>query len=276
MPIQRGELSVEVRALREARQKQDAALLEIVQPRIDAQIAACRIVSTQLQEWHQELANTTDLDLTGYSRGAAVWLLSGRCLGLLEVLLVQAEAGIDNEALIAGRAVHEANRILMAFCADAADDELVRLWLDDKGKHGYVKQGHARAVNTRFEEKLNQAMEAQGINPVGTTGELSVELYDRLSRIVHSRRSSCINSVWREGREMAYGRAPSQLRRASTVEWTSSVTVEIVQAVGDALRAFYGQGFFTQNVVPLIQSIGAVRESAPLDEESVLAAVAGQ
>src|SRR4029077_12154070 len=196
----------------------------------DAHIAACRIVAKQLQDWHQGIADTTDLDLTGYSRGAAVWLLAGRCLGLLEVLLIQAEAHIDNEALIVGRAVHEANRILMAFCADPDEDELVRLWLDDEGKHGYVKQGAARAINNRFEEKLNETMKDQGMLPLGSTDKLTVDLYDRLSRTVHSRRSSCVSSVWEAGREMAYGRAPNQLRRASAVKWTASITVEIVEA----------------------------------------------
>src|SRR4029077_4842242 len=126
VPIQSRELPAGVKAIRRQLQEQDAALAKIVGPRADAHIAACRIGAKQLQDWPQGIADTTDLDLTGYSRGAAVWLLAGRCLGLLEVLLIQAEAHIDNEALIVGRAVHEANRILMAFCADPDEDELVR------------------------------------------------------------------------------------------------------------------------------------------------------
>jgi hypothetical protein len=272
VPLQMRELPAEVKAIREQMAEQDAVLAGIVQPRVEAQIAACRMVAKQLQVWHQGIADTTNLDLTGYSRGAATWLLAGRCLGLLEVLLVQAEAGIDNEALIVGRAAHEANRLLMAFCSDPDEDELVRLWLNDEGKHGYVKQGAARAANNRFEEKLNDAIKDQGMQPLGSTSALTAELYDRLSRTVHNRWSSCVSSVWEQGRQMAYGRAPNQLRRAGAVEWTTSVTIEVVQSVGDALRAFYGNDFLVKEVAPLLQSIAAVRASSPLDEVSIMGA----
>jgi hypothetical protein len=235
-------------------------------------IGTCRSLASQLQEWHTAIADRTDLDLTAYSRASAIWLLSGRCLGLLEVLIVQAEAGIDNEATIVGRAIHEANRILFAFTADAEDDELVRIWLDDEGKYGYVKQGAARAVNDRFEENMNAALVDQGLPAIGTTKSGSEELYDRLSRTVHNRRSSCVSSVWVAGRSMAYGVAPNPLRRATTVEWTVSVTIEVANSVGDALRAFFGDGFFGSNVAPLIRELEAARKTLPLDEEAILEA----
>jgi hypothetical protein len=268
------DLPPEVVELRKIAAERDALLEEIVQPRVEGMIGTCRSLARQLQEWHAAIADHTDLDLTAYSRASAIWLLSGRCLGLLEVLIVQAEAGIDNEATIVGRAIHEANRILFAFIADPEDDELVRVWLDDEGKYGYVKQGAARAVNDHFEEKMNAALVEQGLPAIGTTKAGSEELYDRLSRTVHNRRSSCVSSVWVGGRSMAYGVAPSPLRRATTVGWTASVTVEVVNSVGDALRAFFGEGFFGSNVAPLIREREAVRETLPLNEESILDAAA--
>jgi hypothetical protein len=258
--------------LRKTAAERDAKLEEVVQPRIAGVIGTCRSLARQLQGWHASIADRTDLDLTGHSRASAIWLLSGRCLGLLEVLMVQAEAGIDNEATIVGRAIHEANRILFAFIADPDDDALVRVWLDDEGKYGYVKQGAARAVNDRFEEKLNAALVAQGLPAIGTTKAGSEELYDRLSRTVHNRRSSCVSSVWVAGRSMAYGIAPNPLRRATTAEWTAAVTVEVANAVGDALRAFFGDGFFVSDVAPLILEVEAVRQSLPLDETAIFEA----
>ena len=266
------DLPQEIVELRKIAVERDAILEKIVQPRVEGMIGICRSLARQLQEWHAGIADRTDLDLTGYSRGAAIWLLSGRSLGLLEVLLVQAEGGIDNEGLIVGRALHEANRILFAFLAAPDEDELVRVWLDDKGKHGYVKQGAARAVNERYEENSNEALIEQGLPPIGSTKSGVEELYDRLSRTAHNRRSSCVSSVWEDGRMMAYGTAPDQLRWASAVEWTASVTVDVANSVGDALRAFYGQSFFVENVAPLILEVGVVRETLPLSREAILEA----
>jgi hypothetical protein len=263
------ELPAEIQALRDQLKEQDPALMAVVQPRVEAHIAACRIVAKRLQDWHRDISDKTDLDLAGYSRGAAVWLLAGRCLGLLEVLLVQAEAGVGNEALVVGRAIHEATNILLVFCGDPEEEELIRIWLEDEGKHGYVKQGAARAAHARFEEKLDEAMQRDGLKPLGRTKALTEELYDRMSRTAHNRRSSCLNSVWVEGREMSYGRTPTALRLAGSVSGVASITVGVVNAVGDALRTFYGQEFFVKEIAPLVEGIEAVRGSAPLDEAAI-------
>lgn len=273
--LQLRELPPEVKTLREQHREQDARLREVVRPRAEAHIAACRTVTRDLQKWHQQIADRTDLDLDGYSRGSAIWLLAGRCLGLHEVMIAQAEAGVDNEGLIVGRALHEACNILMAFLADPEEEKLVRLWLDDDGKHRYVKQGAARAAQDRFETSLNEAMEEAGLPPLGNTIDFKEELYDRMSRTAHNRRSSCVSSLWKEGRQMAYGRAPSALRWASAVEWTSSMTVEVVNSVGDALRSFYQGDFFVEKMAPLVQSIDAIRKTCPLDEGSIRQAAAG-
>lgn len=274
--LQLRDLPPEVQALREAHREQDAQLRGLVKPRAEAHIAACRLAAKDLRHWHQRIADTTDLELDGYSRGSAVWLLAGRCLGLHEVLIVQAEAQVDNEGIVVGRALHEACGILMAFLADPAEEELVRIWLDDEGKHGYVKQGAARAAQDRFEAELNEAMKDAGLPLLGSTNDLKADLYDHMSRTAHNRRSSCVSSLWKDGREMAYGRAPSALRWASAVSWTSSMTIEVVNSVGDSLRAFYQGDFFIERMAPLIQSINAIRETFPLDENSIHQAAASE
>jgi len=227
----------------------------------------------QLKDWHRRVADTTDLQLTGYSRASAIWLLTGRSLGLLDALIVLAEAGVDTETMVMGRALHEANHMLLAFCS-TDEEELVRLWLDDEGRHRYVRPKASRGAQERFEAKLDEAMHAQGLPSLGRTGSLVDEVYDRMSRVAHSRRSTCVSSVAEPLREFAYGRHPSPLRRATVVEWASSMTGEVLNAVGDALRAFYGQGFFVEKIAPLVGSIDAVRKTAPLDDESLNAAAA--
>jgi hypothetical protein len=272
VPLNIRALPAEVQVHRDRVHEEDAVLEGIVKPRIEAHVATCRLVAKQLQDWHQRVADKTDLQLTGYSRGAAVWLLAGRCLGLLEALLVQVEAGIDNEALITGRAIHEAARILLVFC-DAEEEELLRVWLDDEGKHGYVRPSETRAAQERFEEKLNEAMEREGLRGLNTTTELSAQIFDEMSRVAHSRRSSCVNSVWQAGRQMAYGRHPSPMRRASSASWGGAMTVEVANAVGDALRAFFGGGFFEKEIAPLIKSVEAIGEAAPLEAAAIQQAV---
>lgn len=75
---------------------------------------------------------------------------------------------------------------------------------------------------------------------------------------------------------MAYGRAPNALRWASAVEWTSSMTIEVVNSVGDALRSFYQGNFFVEKMAPLVQSIEAIRKTCPLDEDSIHQAAASR
>jgi hypothetical protein len=146
----------------------------------------------------------------------------------------------------------------------------VRLWLDDKGRHGYVKQGMARAIEERYEISLAESMEQAGLSRIPSTKEKTEELYDLMSRTAHNRRSSCVDAVWEPGRQMTYGRSPSAIRRAGYAAWAASMTTEVLNSVGDALRALYSQPeFITERIVPLANGIDAVRQSVPLDEHSI-------
>jgi len=257
-----------------AAQADDARHEDIVRPRIAAVLTACKLVAADLEALHRRYADATHLDLVGYSRASAIWLLAGRQLGLHRALLVQVEAGVCNEAVITGRAIHEVSRVLDAFCVPD-EERAVRVWLDDEGRHGYVKQGEARAAGERFENQLAEAMEAAGIPRIKASRALTEQLYDHMSRVAHSRRSSCIDSVSVPGRVMAYGWHPSPFRRAEYARWAASMTVEVVNAVGDALRALYSQPkFFTERIAPLVKSIEAVMATSPLDEAAIRQAAA--
>jgi len=268
-PIRTRELPTEVAQARLDATADDAANEKAARPRIDAVLTACKLAAHELETLHRRYAEITDLDLTGYSRASAIWLLSGRTLGLLRALLVQVEAGIGNEVLITGRAIHEASRVLFAFAAPGADD-VVRLWLEDEGRTGYVKQGMARAAEERYETALAETMQDAGLTRIGSTKEKTETLYDLMSRAAHNRRSSCVDAVWEPGRQMAYGWNQSAIRRAGYTAWAASMTTEVLNSVGDALRALYSQPrFFTERILPLVKGIDAVRQSAPLDEQSI-------
>ena len=247
----------------------DQANDQVARPRIAAVLTGCTLVAQELEELHRRYADGTDLELTGYSRAAALWLLSGRQLALLRALLVQVEAGICVEAVITGRAIHEASRLLHAFCVPDADD-LVRVWLDDEGRHDYVKQRPARDAEERYETVLAEAMEAAGLPRIPSSAGPIDTLYDVMSRVAHNRRSSCLESASEVTRVFAYGRHPSAIERARYAAWAASMTTEVTNSVGDGLRALYSQPkFFSERIVPLQRGIVAVAESARLDERSI-------
>lgn len=247
----------------------DEANETVARPMIDGVLEACRIAAGELEARHREIVDKTDLDPAGYSRAAAIWLLSGREIGLLRALLVQISAGIGNESLVTGRAIHEATRVLGALIAPDADD-LVRIWLDDEGRHGYVRQGPARAAWERLEAKLAEMMEAAEVPTIPSTTALTEELYDRMSRSAHNRRSSCLDSYWARGRVMSYGRQPSAIRRASYASWAASMTGEVLNAVGDAIGWLRADAeFYSKQIVPLREAVEAVRETYRLDEATI-------
>lgn len=87
---------------------------------------------------------------------------------------------------------------------------------------------------------------------------------------------------WAGGRRFAYGEHPSPLRHAACTEWAAAMTVEVANSVGDALSAFRGRDFFRMNVLPLIESVEAVRRdrtsmptrsARPRDPRKLIAAV---
>src|SRR5262245_43116443 len=112
IPISNRELPEDVAEARRQAEAENELIEPIAKPRIEANLMACQLVLDALTKYHAGIADKTDLDLTGDSRGSAIWMVAGRCLGLGWSLLALARAGIDNEVLVMGRAIHEAARIL--------------------------------------------------------------------------------------------------------------------------------------------------------------------
>jgi hypothetical protein len=108
------------------------------------------------------------------------------------------------------------------------------------------------------------------MTPLRSTADGTAELYDRMSRVGHNRRSSCVDAVWEPGRTMAYGRSPSAIRRAGYASWAGVMTDEALIAVGEALTTLcWPKDLFGERITPLQQSIAAMRRTAPLGEPSI-------
>jgi hypothetical protein len=266
-PISKRELPQEVRGKRELAAQEDERSTKVLEPRIEAHIAAYEIALQELEDFHQRLADETDLDLIGDTRLAAVWQMAGRCIGLARAILVLLRLGFCGEAVVLGRSLHEADRLLDAF-ADSQECDLLDQWLSDEGRHRWVRPRETREARDRSELRLDEAMRQAGVPPVKRTWNLSDELYDRYSAAAHNRRAWVQDAVSPDLRTMARGPHPSTIRRAVTIASVGGLVEEAVQSIGDALSRFYGPKFFAKHIQPLITSFKAMRDTQPLDIDS--------
>lgn len=259
--LRRAELSDEVIAARVETSGRDAELAKQLAPGIKAHLATYGMAFDALEEFHQRIADTTDLDLVGDTRPPAVWQMVGRCISLARAVLVLLRAGFTAEAVVLTRTLHEADRLLEAL-ADDQEEELLATWLADAGRD-YVSARDGRLARQRDEARLDELLEQRDLPSVGATSDLSRDLYDRLSQAAHNRRNWVQENVVLTLRTMIRGPQPPE-RRAGTVEILGHTLEEAVNCIGEALGRFYGPGFREANVAPLVQSFYAIREASPL------------
>jgi hypothetical protein len=235
-----------------------------LEPAMEAHQAAYRLALDDLDCYVTQIADSTDLDLVSDTRPAAVWQMAGRSVGLSRACLDLMRLGYCAEVIPLARTLHEANRLVQTF-AQRNEDELLRIWLADEGRHKWVRPKQAREAIERAEDKLNDLMRRHGADAPGTTTELSIEIYDQFSRAAHNRRAWVQDAVSADLRQMATGPHRSPVRRAGTLAAIGGTLEEAVQLVGDALAAtFYGTTFWTTNVQPHVKSFEALRATHPL------------
>lgn len=258
------DLPAETEANRAYYEIENATQGAILEPRIAAHQAAYRLALDNLDRFHTQVADRTDLDLVGDTRPAAVWQMAGRSIGLSRACLDLLQLGYCAEVVPLSRTLHEANRLVQTF-AERTEDELLRIWLADEGRHKWVRPNQAREAIERAEEKLNDLMREHDAEVPGTTTELSITIYDHLSRAAHNRRAWVQDAVSSDLRQMAIAKHPSPLRRAGTLASIGGTIEEAIQLVGDALAAtFYGKRFWSEHVQPYIKSFEALRATQPL------------
>jgi hypothetical protein len=239
-----------------ARDAADRARLE--QP-IAAHLTARRLALDALTESHQALADGCDLDLTGNTRPAAVWQMSGRCLGIARALVSLVEQGFTAEVLYLGRALHEATRLLSAL-GDRQEDALLRKWLAGE----YVSPGAVRAAEERYEQRLAVAMAAEGKQELPRTGPVTKRIYTKMSEAGHHQRPAVEGEVASALRTMVRGPDPTWERQAAAASVMLSIVGEVIDSVGDALALFHGRAWYDQHVVPFWTSFEALAREQPL------------
>jgi hypothetical protein len=266
------DLPAEVARLREAATALYARQHAVAGTRVAAHLAVCNDAYGELVRYHAGVADRVDFDLRAYTRPAALWALSGRCLGLLRSVLVQVEAGVCCEALVTGRGLHEALQLLLVVSLPP-EEAILRKWLDDEGKYEYVSAGESRKAYHRLGEKLTELIaEAGADDVVPDVAKVANDLYDRLSRAGHNRRQAVLDAVSIPMRRMTVGFDPDPLNRALYTSWATTMTSEVVAFVGDALGLFIQGNFAGEVVEPLHERITVVRRSHPLDRAAILQA----
>ncbi len=227
---------------------------------INAHLAAQRMALDGLEHTHQQLADGYGFDLVADTRPAAIWQMSGRCIGIARLILDSVALGYTSEHLILIRSLHEADRLLDVFC-DPDESGLLTRWLSDERT---IKPSESRKAEQRFEERLGEWMTDEGLPELPRTEQPTRELYGKYSEAAHHRRTYVQDLVSSPLRQMLRGRATTWERRAVAAGIAAATVEEAVESVGGGLAFFYGTPWYEENIKPYIESFAALRLSQPL------------
>lgn len=215
-----------------------------------------------LVETHQWIADQFGFELDGESRAAAIWAMSGRCLGIARLMLDGIAAGYTAELLHLARAEHEASRLAEIFGTEEGA-ELLRKWLADEGNE-WVRPSEVRKADEAYEQRLAAAMREAGLEEIPSTTEQSKFLYGEHSQAAHHRRRWTLDAVTTALRTMIIGPTDDWLRRAGTAAAMLGVVEECVISVGGCLSGFLPDGWYAEKVKPFLETFRALRQSQPL------------
>jgi hypothetical protein len=123
-----GDVRKERAEFEQANASNGRTLERLIRAHLDAYDAAL----TELEEGHRFVADETDLELDAKTRQAAMWLVTGRCVGLARASHDLVSTGYTFEAVPVLRSLHEAARLL-SLLGHRGEDAIVERWL--KGRH---------------------------------------------------------------------------------------------------------------------------------------------
>jgi hypothetical protein len=238
----------------------EANLVQLLQPRIEGNLGACQEAVNVLVEQHRHVAEASDIDLEAETRWVALWELSGRCLGVANLLLDELRLGYTSETAGTMRVLHEAANLL-AVATHEETGRLTRRWLSRRR----VEQRRARAAIGAAQRAIDQALQEQGVEIEGDLEELTRQIYRVLSKGAHNDREGFSDAHSSAGRLFVYGSHPSPVVRATWLSYASELLEQVILEVGDALTRFYGGDWYRETVRPLVHGLHAVRADQPLE-----------
>src|SRR4051812_20954068 len=99
LPPCRQPLPAEVRRGRGRDERANENNRQLLEPLIAAHLDACAAALTELEQAHRLVADGTSLELDAETRQAAMWLVTGRCIGLARASHDLIDAGYVFEAV---------------------------------------------------------------------------------------------------------------------------------------------------------------------------------
>lgn len=251
------------RARTEAASESDR-LERILRPRIDGHLLAYEGVLAELVQHHRSVGETIAFGMGDKNRWTAVWEMSGRCLGLCGALLVQLRAGYASETVPTMRCIHEAAQ-LASVLNGPGEERMLRRWLADE----YLGAQQVREAERRIQRRFREQLAAFGI-PVGEDFSAAREIYDILSKPAHNVRIGFAESLSVPQLLFVCGPHPYPIQRAVHVCFGGLLLVEVAQRIGliFAVR-FLGNGFYSETIVPIVDSINVLHAAMPIDPQSV-------
>jgi hypothetical protein len=251
----------DVRRARQAFERANQANREILEPLIDAHLTAYGAALAELEGAHRLVADETALELDGATREAALWLLTGRGIGLARAAHDLAGSGYTVEMIPVLRSLHESTRLLTVF-AHPGEEALVLRWLQGRN----VPRGDIMAAIRRQEETARVDMVKEGVRPPETTSDYFEGQYGRWSEFAHHRRRHLLNQASVPARVMAAGRHPDWRTRAATVDHLGWYIVELVSVGGSALARLLGAEWFHERFQPTFRALLQLKGKIPLAE----------
>jgi hypothetical protein len=249
----------EVRQARTEFERANARNRSILEPLMQAHLTAYDAALTELEQAHGLVADTTDLELDAATRQAAMWLITGRCIGLARAACALVSSGYTGEAMPVLRSLHEASRLL-ALMTFPGEDAVVDRWL--RGRH--VGRGEIMSALDRQEEAMRVEMIKGGRVPPRTTGKGFERQYGQWSEIAHHRRRHFVDQVSIPARMMAIGSHPDWRARATAVEHLGWNLSALVSSGGSAFGHLLGQTWFHDRFQPTLRALFELMERIPL------------
>jgi len=213
-------------------------------------------------EWlaahHAQFAEKTTHDLAADERANAIWKLSGESVAHATALVALLEQGFTGQTWPAMRAVHEADRLLVAV-TDTHEERISRRWLADQP----IKQAEARAAEQRGVARIAKEMRAAGVEPISEDVEtFSQQIYRGMSRAAHHQRSVVDESVDHEARTFVYGPEPRCERRLAYTIFAGALVREVLLHAGEALNVLWGPPtFYFEHLVPMLNRFDLTLEA---------------
>jgi hypothetical protein len=229
------ELPAEVLRARRRFDEANANNEAVVAPRVAVHLAAYDVALNELKEFHERVANSSDLDLNGNSRQVAAWFVSGRVVGLLNAAMMLAKTEFASEMVPILRTAQEATQLLGAISMHR-DTATLRDWLD--GRH--IKPSRVRNADDRNQKAIAGGMRETGVDPPERTKEFMDSMYEGLSEMAHVKRSRVLEIASVDCRLMPVDGHPSATVRAFFVYLLGFHVMHAVSVVGFGLGISLG------------------------------------